>query len=153
LTLSSQQAASQASAANIAAFSTPTLLAQYLRPATSVSLNAVPAGIGDPNLANGSVSIQTGAGVIVDPLGSINIASVGGVKVDGALIAPGGTIALTVPVPPSNFALGYRSDLLLAVGPTAVLDVSGLRVLAPTDTHPLAGRIVAGGTVSLAANR
>ena len=143
-------------------FAAPGLEPLYLRPAASVSLNAIREAddVALGATGYGLVDVQTGARISVDPGGTVSIAGEGGVAIAGTLRAPGGTIAVSVPSPTdvnSGTAQvtdpGFVPSLSLDLAPTAQLDVSGTTILKPSSQGLLTGTVQPGGTVSLLAGR
>ena len=154
LVLDPLQGASRASAVDVLSVSVPELLPVAARSATHVNLLTVPKDFnGDPLRADGTLSFATGASLSGDPGAVFTLSSVGGILLDGEIRAPSGTINLSLPNPPSILDLGYRANQQISIGSHAVLDVSGTRVLDPSDAHPLNGKVLGGGSVRVSTQR
>jgi filamentous hemagglutinin family protein len=154
----------QPSAANVGGFATPTLLAPYLRPAASITLTAVPPASGSQpaqigTTTVGDLTIGQGAAITTDAGGSIALTSLDSILVDGALTAPGGTIALHILSPSASgspygsYEAGFLPNQRIELGSDATIDVSGTFVPQPSTTGVNLGTVYAGGTASLLADR
>ncbi|HEY2634925.1 MAG TPA: filamentous hemagglutinin N-terminal domain-containing protein, partial [Steroidobacteraceae bacterium] len=149
------------SAATLDGLATVTLLAPYLRPAASVSLEALPTTGANPaaNTAQngatsaGDIGIATGASITTDAGGSINLIGIDSIVVDGALRAPGGTVSLLVQPPFQNFEVGFLPTQRIELGSDGVIDVSGAFVPKPSSLGLDLGRLYGGGSVQLFADR
>ena len=90
-----------------------------------------------------------------DPGGSLSLASDTRLDVEGTLQAPGGAISLTVNFPtggPVSHDLSYDPTQGIWLGPDAVLDASGAAEIFPNNLGNPIGNVLAGGTVSVAAD-
>ena len=152
----------QSTGSGLTGFSRIGLDPLYLRPAASVSLNALREGddLTLGSTAFGLVDIQTGASITVDPGATIGVAGEGGVSIAGTLRAPGGAITVFIPAPADvnagsavSIDPGFVPTLGIDIAPSAVLDVSGTEVQTPSSQGLLTGTILPGGTVNLQANR
>lgn len=101
----------------------------------------------------GRLSLQSGASIVTDPGSSVRFSSVGGIDIDGAIRARGGSIDMLVDLPAEDVDTGYRPDIGLHLGQNALLDVSGTAVYQPVGDGVLQGTIYDGGSVTLQANR
>ena len=118
--------------------------------ASSVVLNVVPSDNSIRLLDPGRLDVQAGSSITTDPQGSISLAGVGGVYVDGTLRAQGGTITLETKNPTAgSLDSGYRPELSLELGSQAVLDVSGTVINTPSDLGYKLGTVLDAGTVNL----
>lgn len=108
----------------------------------------------------GDVQVDRGASVSVDPGQSIRLEAIGRITVDGALVAPSGSITLqddTYEPGTTSRALSYRPDLSVWVGSTGRLDASSRAVTAfdrygrPYGLASSGGTIVVGGARGLLA--
>jgi filamentous hemagglutinin len=147
---------SRATGTSLDAFSHQALLPAYLRSPASVSLSVVPQVPDNPSfLYAGRLDVETGAQIITDPgvSGKILLTGVGGVYIDGKLSAPGGTITLNIPTPPSSPDPGYVPNLAIELGPDSVLDTSGTFIQKPSAQGLLLGTVLDGGSVNLLADR
>jgi filamentous hemagglutinin family protein len=106
-----------------------------------------------PGARVGQLSAQAGSVLLGDPKSSFSFTSPGGVLLAGQISAPGGSIVASVPMPRTEFDIGYQRDLRIEVGGSALLDVSGSELLTPNDAGFRFGSVLAGGTISLLANR
>jgi filamentous hemagglutinin family protein len=149
-----------ASAATLDGLATVATLAPYLRPAASVSLNALPnIGPAASNTAKngatsaGDIAIETGASITTDAGGSISLTGIGSLIIDGALRAPGGTVSLHVEKPDTLFEVGFLPTQRIELGSAGVIDVSGSFVSKPSTLNLNLGTLYGGGTVQLFADR
>jgi filamentous hemagglutinin len=140
----------------VAAFSQPeTLLASQQTPST-VSLAVLPQAVGT---IPSRLDVEAGASITTGPAGSISLVGIGGVYVDGAVRAPGGTVTLQVPSPGvvdpvfANSDPGYSLAVTLELGPQALLDVSGALVSTPNSMGLPLGNVLNGGTINLFGDR
>ena len=101
----------------------------------------------------GLVELGEGATIAADPTSTIRFASPGGVRLAGDIVAPGGTISLSVPNPSDALDRGFDPLVGIDLLSSARLDVTGLRQLQPNDTGLLTGSVLAGGTIELLADR
>jgi filamentous hemagglutinin len=151
----------QSSAATLDGLATVTTLAPYLRPAASISLNALPTTGVNPasNTAKnggtsaGDIAIETGASIATDAGGSISLTGIDSLIVDGALRAPGGTVSLHVGLPGDLFEVGFLPTQRIEIGSAGVIDVSGTFVSKPSTLGLNLGTLYGGGTVQLFADR
>jgi filamentous hemagglutinin family protein len=150
----------QSSATTLDGLATVTTLAPYLRPAASVSLNALPyTGPGASNTAKnggtsaGDIAIQAGASITTDSGGSISLTGIDSLIVNGALRAPGGTVSLHVGLPGDLFEVGFLPTQRIEIGSTGAIDVSGTFVSKPSTLGLNLGTLYGGGTVQLFADR
>ncbi|MDB6011885.1 MAG: hemagglutinin-related protein [Gammaproteobacteria bacterium] len=122
--------------------------------ASSVVLNVVPSDNDARLLAPGRIDVQAGSSITTDPQGSISLAGVGGVYVDGTLRAQGGTITLETKIPTAGGPdSGYRPGLSLELGSQSVLDVSGTVINTPSDLGYKLGTVLDAGIVNLYGDR
>jgi filamentous hemagglutinin len=144
--------AARLSGGTVDAFSQATLAPDHLRPATSVSLRAEARDfVGAENV--GRLAIERDATIRVEPRGSVSLGAVGGMTIAGRIVAPGGSVIATVVTPPSAVDIGYRDDVGIEVTDTARLDLGGIALLRPDDAGLRQGEVLAGGSLSLLANR
>ncbi|WP_297352521.1 filamentous haemagglutinin family protein [Paraburkholderia sp.] len=115
----------------------------------------------------GGVSVGAGAAIVADAGASIGLGSPAQVTVQGALVAPGGSITLSAD---SLGTYGFSQGQLqlgsgystpgksVWLGPDALLDVSGVALVDPLPTPvrsgnsvitPVTGRVLAGGSVTI----
>jgi filamentous hemagglutinin family protein len=146
------------SAATLDGIAAVSTLAPYLRPAANVSLNALPAPLSS-QLAQigtttvGDVLVGTGASITTDAGGSIALTGVGSILVDGTLSAPGGSISLHVEGPGNELEAGFLPNQRIELAASGTIDVSGTLVSQPSSTGLDLGKVYAGGTVNLLADR
>lgn len=107
--------------------------------------------LGSTSLEGARLEVQEGARILVDPLGSIALNSRTQMLVDGALVAHGGNIALTLSQGSSTSS--FAPDAAIWLGAAAVLDASGQVMLKPDVLDRPVGSVLDGGTVSLSARR
>jgi filamentous hemagglutinin len=149
----------QSSASTLDGLAAVTTLAPYLRPAASVSLNALPyTGQGASNTAKnggtsaGDIAIETGASITTDAGGSISLTGIDSLMINGALRAPGGAVSLHVQLP-DLFEVGFLPTQRIELGSAGVIDVSGTVVSKPSALGLNLGTLYGGGTVQLFADR
>jgi filamentous hemagglutinin len=148
-----------ASGGTVAAFSQDVLLPDYLRPATSVALSVSPSPFTQVNPGDdifGTLDIQKNSLIQVDPASSITLSGAGSILVDGTLRAPGGVVTLQIPGNSNKYVYGdpgYLPNQRIELGVDSIIDVSGVERLTPNDSGLLLGSILAGGSVSLDADR
>jgi len=142
----------RASGGSVAGFGNVGLLDPSLRPATSFSLRAIPRDLG--GVANvGSLVVESGAALSAGPRSQFNFASVGGIYIDGSVSARAGAIRLSIPLPDPSVDGGFDPTSAIELGSHAHLDVRGTTLLRPQAQPLLAGDVLAGGTVTLQADR
>jgi filamentous hemagglutinin family protein len=145
---------------NPAAYATPGYLTGTLLSPTNLSITAGLEEAGNINSITPSgqdyAQVDAGAQIIGDPGATISLTSWAMTSVLGSIVAPGGSISLTVDYTLSSTATNPMGPLYL--GPNGKLDVSGTTVInplaSPVETAngvitPLTGQILPGGTVSL----
>jgi filamentous hemagglutinin family protein len=101
--------------------------------------------------ATPSLVIGAGAAIDADPLASITLSSDIRILVDGAIHAPGGTIALALPAGILEQTFDPTQGIWL--NSTGILDVSGTAQIYPNSIGQLTGSILGGGTVNFDASR
>jgi filamentous hemagglutinin len=104
------------------------------------------------NSTSPSLVIPQGDVISTDPLGSISLASDTEIDVEGVLRAPGGSISLTLALPPDgsiSYPSAYYPEQAIWLGPEAVLDASGADEIFGNSVGEPTGSVLAGGTVSL----
>ena len=154
----------QPTGAKLSTFSTPELLPTAQRVAGTVSLSARPAGsenysgtLAPGESALGSLAIDVGAAIELDPLGTISLQSVRSITIGGRLTASGGSITAGLLTPRAAgvdlFDVGYLPDQRLELLPSAVLDVSGTLVSQTGNPYVQRGSVLDGGRITLAADR
>ena len=145
------------SGGTINAFSQLTTLALAQQTPSTVSLSVLPEAVG---ATPARLDVEADSSITTIPGGTIELASLSGVYVDGALRAPGGTITLQVPSPGTTNDVNYQQQdpgylpaINLELGPQAVLDVSGAFIPTPDDQGLALGSVLNGGTVNLYGDR
>jgi filamentous hemagglutinin family protein len=145
----------------LASFTELTTLPPSQRVAANLSLTttatqAVP-GIPD----EGNLYVASNASIVTDPGGSVSLAAksnTGSITLLGSILAPAGQITLQLanplaqPLTPSGF--GYEANQVILLGPNASLAAPAFALVDTLD--PLGyreGTVLAGGSVSLIANR
>jgi filamentous hemagglutinin family protein len=99
-----------------------------------------------------AVRIGEGAVIRTDAGGSISLRSDSSIFMNGALEAAGGNVAMTV-TPPAGADPGFRADQGVWIGSGARVDVSGRALIYSDRPGHLTGRVLAGGTITLHADR
>ncbi|CDN88251.1 filamentous haemagglutinin family protein [Hydrogenophaga intermedia] len=127
----------------LASIGTPVTRDAWERPAASIALSA-----GDSGAGTGELRIGEGARVNVDPGGLIELEARNSIEVEGALVARGGTIDLTLDRS-SGFSSGSLETNTLWLGANARLDASGTPRITTNDQGLTQGEVLAGGTVKL----
>jgi len=138
------------SASSIAAISHVERLPDPVRGAVDLDLRSVQS-VGDGG-ERAAVAIGRGARIETEAGGGIRLSSDTGITIDGALRAPGGTIAATVEVP-KLVDPGYVADQAIRVGAAGLLDASGTARLSASPTGLSGGEVLDGGRVELHADR
>jgi filamentous hemagglutinin family protein len=129
------------------------LLPQYERGAVSLAFSVSP-DTGYVNVSNaGDLVVAKGAFVGVDPGSSISLSAPTNIFIDGELSAPSGSISVTLQNPPTQVDAGYVPSQGIYIGPNAVLQAQGYAEYSPNDLNLREGQVLAGGTVSLTAER
>lgn len=122
------------------------------RAGASVGLEVTPAFAIDPATV-GSVTVGAGSTVRTDPGGSVTMRAPTRIAIDGTIEAPAGTIAATLVAPSSPLPPDYDPTRSIVLGPDGRLLARGAVVAAP-DTRGLpVGSVLAGGSVTLDAER
>ena len=103
--------------------------------------------------AAGNLSVGTGSVVSAEPGSTMTMSTLGSLLINGMVVTHGGNISVIVRNPPTEQDAGYIADQRLVLGAGAVLDVSGVGIDKPSDSGLLSANILAGGSVSLLANR
>lgn len=103
----------------------------------------------------GTVTIPNGAGIVVDPGGTIALTAGRQMTIDGTLAAPGGKISLTMAGDPTNpdNDLGFLAGQSIWVGGTGRLSTAGVPQIYLDPTGLRAGTVFAGGEVDIVANK
>lgn len=146
-------AAQRASGGTVADFSSVYLpLAEDLQAATLTFRAGLARG---PSSAAGSLSIGTGAVLEGTPGSAFHFSSQGNLLMAGTVRSHGGSITASLLQPDGSGVedSGYIAGRRIQLAGTGVLDVSGALVPTSTDTSLLLGKVLAGGAVTLAAER
>src|SRR5450830_669606 len=160
--------------AHVADFSKTTLLADFLRSSTSLTLAtqqvdqlALPLPFTSSGISRGSVVVQTGSTLQVDSHGSRTDSNgnqiaprveLSGwdnlVYVDGTIKADGGTIVLNMKGDPSaGDDNDFNASQAVWLGSHAQLLAAGYGQIIPNSTGKRAGTVYDGGTISLTAKK
>jgi filamentous hemagglutinin family protein len=154
-----QNAQMQPTGANLAGFTQLQTLPQSERAPASISFIATAS---DPAGADlGDVTLQQGTSIITDPGAQVLLAANGyngNVRVFGSITAPAGSITLQVENPASPIQSGPDPGFLagqeIELGPQAILAAPAYAELNTLNPYGyLEGTVLAGGTVSLQANK
>ncbi|HTY48690.1 MAG TPA: filamentous hemagglutinin family protein [Steroidobacteraceae bacterium] len=108
--------------------------------------------------AAGDIDIQQGASIYAGPGGTsgskITLSSNGSILIDGAIIAPGGSITAELPSQTQLFNdPGYLTGQRIELGPQSVLNVAGTLVPTLNNMDLALGTVLSGGSISLLADR
>ena len=125
----------------IADISNVAVLPEHQRNAATVTLSSVGGG----QLGQGRLTLQDGAAIVTDALGSATLSAIDGLSVLGRISAPGGSVALTLNGQP----LSQSDDLF--IGNKASLSAAGTFVRTPSDQGLVRGSLLNGGTISITA--
>jgi filamentous hemagglutinin len=156
------RASLMASASSVEGIARVVLPAPYLRPAAALSFSALPPTNSSNTAPPGSTSagdlgIDAGASITTDANGSINLTSLGSIFVDGALTAPGGMVGMHIVTPltvnGTYEQAGFLPNQRIELGATGSVDVAGTFVSQPSSSGLDLGKLYAGGTVNLFADR
>ncbi|HVN44296.1 MAG TPA: filamentous hemagglutinin family protein [Steroidobacteraceae bacterium] len=146
--------ASHPTGEDLLSFAQKTLLPDYQRTASQLSLLALPL---QSSSTPGGLSIGTGATITADPnptagrQSSVTLQSTGSLQFDGVINIPAGSVAMSIIAPPEFN--GFIPGLGLEIGPSARIDVAGTSVYQPNQSGLLEGTLLPGGSVSLLAQR
>ena len=143
--------AQQASGASLADIATATLLPQYQRAGSQLTLQAVPGEITSSQIGN--FTVGSGATITADPGSTITLGSVGKLTFGGTINSPSSVVNLEILKPAASLDPGYVPALALELTSTAAINVAGTAVYQPTNNGLLTGEVLAGGTVNLNAAR
>jgi filamentous hemagglutinin len=156
------------SAASVAGLAVVSLLPEYLRPAATLSFDALPPttalNLSGGGTVAGDIAMGAGASITTDAGGVINMTSLGSILIDGVLSAPAGDISLHIVSPAAispttlaelypTFDVGFLSSQRIDLGNRAVLDASGTLVSQPSSFGLSLGTAYSGGTVNVLADR
>lgn len=134
-------------------FTQAQLLPAYNRKPMTLAFTVAP-GLGIPSTIDiGDLEFAAGASLNADPLSNISFIGQGSLYIDGVVRAAGGSILARIDAPNTVTDPGYLPDQRLELGSQSVLDVSGTALLKPNTQNLRVGTVLAGGTVSLVANR
>ncbi|SMF93477.1 filamentous hemagglutinin family N-terminal domain-containing protein [Methylomagnum ishizawai] len=143
----------QASGTPLAGFSHAVLQPEAFRTPVDLTLTLdhdAQVGAYDPQH---SLSLGAGASIATDPGGKIALVSDTGIRIDGTLSAPAGTIQLTINPIGATLDRGYDPNQAIRLGPDARLLAQGAVVAQPNNAGLILGQVEAGGTVALTAHR
>ena len=142
----------QPTGASLRSFSTATLLPEFQRTPSQLTLRAAPGGITQDQI--GTFTVSQGASITADPGSTITLASVGSLLFDGSIRAPSSNVNLGILAPAESFDPGFVSDLRIELQPQASIDVSGTVIYTPQkNITTLSGSVLPGGAVTLNAAR
>lgn len=116
--------------------------------AKPVSLSFSSTGV-DQARGEGRLSIESGARIAVDPLGSVSLSAAHALDMDGAITAKGGTVNIGLDVDTDQESLTAGT---LVMGDNALVDVSGGVILTPTTSKQVLGTLYDGGTINVGAS-
>lgn len=148
--------------ANIADFSTLTLLPQSQRSPANITFASTATSTGAGVADNGDVVLSRYATVTADPGGSVTLAVdgySGNLTVDGTIFAPAGSITLQLGptseiTDPGNDSTGYLPYQQLLLGPQALLAAPAYAELNTQNALGyVQGSVLTGGSVTLLANK
>ncbi|MBN8279610.1 MAG: filamentous hemagglutinin N-terminal domain-containing protein, partial [Gammaproteobacteria bacterium] len=133
-------------------FSSSYLPLPDVRPAASAAFSVTPHSQVTPGNA-GDLLLAAGGTVRVEPTGSVTFSGSRRIRLDGTVVAPGGSVTASLGNPPGSLEQGYDPVAGIFVGSSGVLDVRGTTILSPNTFGRRQGQVLAGGTISLAALR
>ena len=137
----------------VTGFAQAQLLPEYNRKPMSLIFQVI-APLGAPaSIDIGDLHLEAGASINADALSSIRLVSQGSLLIDGVVRAAGGSIVAQIDPPNTVNDHGFLPDQRLELGARGVLDVSGTTLLKPNTQNLRLGNVLAGGSVSLIANR
>jgi len=103
---------------------------------------------------NSGVTLQAGSSIQTDPKGQVSIVSEGNIDVAGSISAPAGGINLNIQAPSdAENGTSFMASQGIFLRDTARLDAQGTTLLTPNQYGLKTGELLAGGTVSLRAER
>lgn len=151
---------SQPSGSDIYGFSDiVTLTLQQLRSPVSVAFAATNSAVVNPNSNPGSLTMETGSSILVDPKASVTLTARENLEVRGNISAPAGTITLaTDPGAAAQIGVsdaeGYIPDQELLIGSQARLSATAYAQLLPDDGSGLRkGQVLDSGLINVQANK
>jgi filamentous hemagglutinin family protein len=101
----------------------------------------------------GALVMEQGASVVLDPGGTVAFTSPTRIRIDGSIVAPGGTVTASLVRPPASLEQGFDPAAGIFFGGQALLDLRGAFIPTPNDLGLRLGTVTDGGTVRLAAER
>ncbi|HEY4209979.1 MAG TPA: filamentous hemagglutinin family protein [Steroidobacteraceae bacterium] len=143
--------------AQFESLATVTKLADIVRKPAGLALGVNVFNPGDPGVSAAnfatlpSLDVGAGASISADPLANLALSSNTRVIVDGSLSAPGGSIALTLA--PTLAESEFAPSQAIWLGAQGTLDVSGVGLIVPNDRGLRSGSVLAGGIVTVDAQR
>ena len=145
---------SRPSARSLAPLTQAALLPQNFRKPESLSLSSSSGGLLETGRALPyALTIADGARVALDPLGSISLTADTRIFQNGTLIAAGGRVnVLLSPLGSVNTSgPAYFADQAIWLGPSSLIDVSGVLQATPNDFNLDLGSVLPGGNISVLA--
>jgi filamentous hemagglutinin len=128
------------------------ILLDFQRRPTDLTL-ALAQSLGRPGRSGASVTVGHGARIVADPGAEIRLSSDSSVFLDGSIIAPGGHVSLVSTVPDDPERSAFLPNAGAFLGADSSISVGGKILYAPNRLGWREGRLIAGGTVDLRAER
>ncbi|MEY4588606.1 MAG: hypothetical protein RL497_682, partial [Pseudomonadota bacterium] len=124
------------------------LLPDYLRKPVSLSITQqkVSTTLGTAIASEGYIHLADGVNWQFDPTASVSLSSLGKMYVGGALVAPGGEIALSLN---PNAPLAFDPTATLWLGDEAWLSVAGVSFDLPSEQNLKFGKLVDAGRIQM----
>ncbi|MDD4915428.1 MAG: filamentous hemagglutinin family protein [Methylococcales bacterium] len=139
-----------ASGSNLDTLVNDWLLTGNLRVPVDLSLNLAQNASINGYVEDRSITLGANAVINTDPAATVSFNSDANIYLNGAVHTPGGNINLQI-FNDSDF--GYNPNQVIALGANALLDASGTTVMTPSTAGLALGEVLAGGTVTITANR
>lgn len=141
-----------ASGTDINSFSALGTLPDDQRAPVNLTLSSTSKGAAGFSSATGVLKFDAQARVNADTGAALTLVADRRIDLEGALSAPAGNISLSL-TKPSGADQGYDASQSIWLGADSVLSVRGTTQLVPNDLNLRQGQVLAGGTVTLDAQR
>jgi len=130
------------SASSLDGLAMSALLPDYLRAPAKLAISSA-----SFSQVYGDITIDSGARLATDPLGSITLTTDSRIFDYGSLVAPGGRVSLSIvgQIQPAS----YLADQAIWLGSAALIDVSGTTLYKPNALGLLQGTVLNGGSINL----
>ena len=124
-----------------------TLLPAYLRHPENLTLSTTSTALVGVTRSDSALTIAPGAQLSFDPQAAVGLNSDFRIFANGNIIAPAGSVALTIAADVSNPA--FRPYQGIWLGPASIIDVSGVALHTPNNLGLQSGSVLPGGSIGL----